>query len=111
MNHSLRAGRGDRQGTQARDRASVVATTIISIVTDALRRWLRGDPADLAGARGEVESVLRDEFDDIVRQIAGERTLADCEMRPPVCVGCGVNRADPPSKMCPGCQAYREHQQ
>jgi rubrerythrin len=96
---------------QARDRAAVVATSIISIITDALRRWLRGEPADLAGVRTQIESLLRDEFADIERQIAGERTLADCEMRPPVCIECGVNRADPPSKMCPGCQAYREHQQ
>lgn len=29
---------------------------------------------------------------------------------PPMCDGCGLNRADPPSKLCPGCQAYREHQ-
>jgi len=30
--------------------------------------------------------------------------------RPPVCEGCGKNRSDPPSKLCPGCQAYRDHQ-
>lgn len=30
--------------------------------------------------------------------------------RPPICEGCGLNRSDPPSKLCPGCQAYREHQ-
>ena len=32
-------------------------------------------------------------------------------MLPPMCEGCDQNRADPPSKLCPGCQAYREHQQ
>ena len=26
------------------------------------------------------------------------------------CRGCWVNWADPPSQLCPGCQAYREHQ-
>lgn len=31
--------------------------------------------------------------------------------RPPICEGCGINRSDPPSKLCPGCQAYQEHQQ
>lgn len=31
--------------------------------------------------------------------------------KPPMCEGCGQNRADPPSPLCPGCQAYREHQQ
>lgn len=30
--------------------------------------------------------------------------------RPPMCEGCGVYRADPPSSLCVGCQAYREHQ-
>ena len=28
---------------------------------------------------------------------------------PPLCDECGVNRADPPSNVCPGCEAYREH--
>lgn len=27
------------------------------------------------------------------------------------CAGCESNFADPPSRLCPGCQAYREHQQ
>lgn len=31
--------------------------------------------------------------------------------KPPMCEGCSVNRSDPPSKLCVGCQAYREHQQ
>lgn len=30
--------------------------------------------------------------------------------RAPICESCGVNRSDPPSKLCPGCQAYQEHQ-
>jgi hypothetical protein len=25
------------------------------------------------------------------------------------CVDCGLNWADPPSQLCPGCEAYREH--
>ena len=27
----------------------------------------------------------------------------------PVCEDCGINPADPPSRICPGCEAYREH--
>lgn len=27
------------------------------------------------------------------------------------CDDCGVHWADPPSALCPGCEAYREHQQ
>jgi len=30
--------------------------------------------------------------------------------RPPMCEECGVYRSDPPSKLCVGCEAYREHQ-
>lgn len=30
--------------------------------------------------------------------------------KPPKCAECGIYRADPPSKVCPGCEAYREHQ-
>lgn len=28
---------------------------------------------------------------------------------PALCDGCDQNPSDPPSKLCPGCQAYREH--
>jgi hypothetical protein len=31
--------------------------------------------------------------------------------KPPMCTGCGVHRADPPSELCVGCEAYKEHQQ
>lgn len=27
-----------------------------------------------------------------------------------VCEGCGIYPADLPSKLCPGCEAYQEHQ-
>jgi hypothetical protein len=26
------------------------------------------------------------------------------------CIECGTNFADPPSRLCPGCEAYWEHQ-
>lgn len=29
---------------------------------------------------------------------------------PPWCEECGSYRSDPPSKLCPGCQAYGDHQ-
>ena len=31
-------------------------------------------------------------------------------VRPRRCVECGVNYADAPSRQCPGCAAYQEHQ-
>lgn len=30
--------------------------------------------------------------------------------KPKKCDKCGINLADPPSKLCPGCEAYKEHQ-
>lgn len=33
----------------------------------------------------------------------------DAGKRPPMCEDCGKDRSDPPSKLCPGCQAYKEH--
>jgi hypothetical protein len=32
------------------------------------------------------------------------------ERRRKRCIECGTNYADPPSRLCPGCEAYREHQ-
>ena len=29
---------------------------------------------------------------------------------PKLCADCGIYPADPPSSLCPGCEAYREHQ-
>ncbi len=29
--------------------------------------------------------------------------------KPKPCIECRVNLADPPSKLCPDCQAYKEH--
>ena len=60
------------------DRSAAVSVTIIAIVTDALRQWLRGDSAaGLGGVRAQVESLLRDEFADIKREAAADRTLSD----------------------------------
>lgn len=33
------------------------------------------------------------------------------ERMPKVCDSCGQNPPDPPSRLCPGCQAYRDHVQ
>lgn len=39
------------------------------------------------------------------------RRLRDGRLTVQRCEGCGSNPADPPSHLCVGCQAYREHQQ
>lgn len=28
---------------------------------------------------------------------------------PPLCESCGQYRSDPPSRLCPGCEAYQDH--
>jgi hypothetical protein len=44
-------------------------------------------------------------------QIEARRQAALAEYRPrrKRCVDCGVHWADPPSQICPGCEAYQEH--
>jgi hypothetical protein len=59
------------------DRAHVVASTVLAIVTDALSEWVHGGSANLAGVHAQIENVLRDEFHDIERQASGDRILAD----------------------------------
>jgi hypothetical protein len=56
----------------AHDRASVTATVILQIVRSALTAWLQRDQAAVASVRGEVEAVLRAEFDDVVRTTLSE---------------------------------------
>lgn len=41
---------------------------------------------------------------------ARRRQRTESVKQPPLCAECGVYRSDPPSRLCPGCQAYREHQ-
>lgn len=40
----------------------------------------------------------------------GDRAKALAGKLPPRCEGCDKDYADPPSRLCPGCQAYRDHQ-
>lgn len=79
---------------QAQDRAAVVTTDILQIITHALLAWVHRETADLAGVRAIVEARVRDEIEAAL---------------PPMCADCGVNRSDPPSKFCPACEAYRGH--
>jgi hypothetical protein len=43
--------------------------------------------------------------DEIAAEDAGKTSEA------PMCESCGVNPADPPGRLCVGCEAYKEHQQ
>jgi hypothetical protein len=60
------------------DRAEVVATAIIQIVTNALRNRLAGGDAPvLADARASIVELLRGEFDDLTRIVRDDVRLRD----------------------------------
>jgi hypothetical protein len=60
----------------ASDRAHVVATSIVAILADALRAWLRDD-VSCRDVRAHIEALLRDEFDDIARMVRDDIRLRD----------------------------------
>jgi rubrerythrin len=58
-------------------------------------------------AEFERQEAMREERLDETRA-----RLAEWRKRYPLpkkCIECGTNYADPPSKLCPGCEAYQEH--
>lgn len=55
----------ERGARSAQDRAAVVTRDIMQIVCDALIAWVHREPADMAGAHDKIESLLRDEFNDV----------------------------------------------
>jgi hypothetical protein len=59
------------------DRASRVATAILQVVREALRTWLYRGHTDPAAMRGEIEAILRDEFEDVARQAANDTRITD----------------------------------
>lgn len=48
-------------------------------------------------------------FDGTRRPSDAQIERVRARRRPRLCEECGVYPADPPSKICPGCEAYREH--
>lgn len=79
---------------------------MLNVNTRTVERWAADNPPApawvleylvewLAAARkGEPELLAK-----------ARETLA-----PPPCEECGARPSDPPSRLCPGCEAYREHQ-
>jgi rubrerythrin len=64
-------------------------------------------------AEGRTRSQVGDALE---RQGVGKKritTTLDCVFGAAngKCEECGVNCADPPSRLCPGCEAYQSHQQ
>lgn len=72
----------------------------------AYRAKAIGDAEYLAGRAAYLTSSKA--FDDAEAAEAAE--AAEDERVAKKCDDCGKNWADPPSRLCPGCQAYQEHQ-
>jgi hypothetical protein len=67
---------------------------------------------------GRAEAALIALSADFIRVPRGETAAtginiaaSSVEKLPKICEDCGENYADPPSRKCPGCEAYAEHQQ
>ena len=58
--------------TVSRDRAGIVATTVLGIVRRALLGWFDRYPTNLAATHAEIETLLREEFADVARQTLTE---------------------------------------
>ena len=56
----------------AKDRAAVVSRKIEQIIRDALIAWVHRERADVTGAQDAIESLLRDEFNDVARTTLNE---------------------------------------
>ena len=61
----------------AQDRAAVVTTAILQVVRGVFTAWLHGEPADMAGARDAIASLLRDELDAHTHATLNEMRLDD----------------------------------
>ncbi|MGC2823658.1 MAG: hypothetical protein WA322_05405 [Pseudolabrys sp.] len=62
----------------SQDRAGVVSRAVLQIVTRELRAWADGEPdADIAAVCPEIESILRNEFQEIACQVRDEIAVTD----------------------------------
>lgn len=88
----------------------------ISRACPACRAWGRHDTRPLlhAARLAYQATCARCGHTWPCRITAGDRLALQKELRafskPPLCEECARYRADPPSRLCPGCEAYREHQ-
>lgn len=99
---------GNRQSLSARESYR----RAYHAMTDAELRALLARRCELAETyeaayRGRGDPVVGSVCQAINRSMAAIREEMARRKR---CEGCGVNWADPPSKLCSGCQAYRDHQ-
>lgn len=65
---------------------------------------------EYTSAAERMQEELQTQFDLGFKAVGGTITPIDQLGEPALCEGCGVNAADPPSRLCPGCKTYQEHQ-
>ena len=58
--------------SHARDRAAAATTAVIQVLKVALLAWFDCADADITAARSEIEMLLRNEFEEIARQVRDE---------------------------------------
>lgn len=91
----------------------------IGRLKETLRAILNSDMAQAAEDEGRVVPEL-----EAARRVLDEargaesgvpdfgavlRAAREKRKFPPMCVECGRYASDPPSRLCPGCEAYKEH--
>ena len=77
---------------------------------ELITRWANDAAAPRLSVRSNsaLRTLNSSMFDDITRA-ARELVAASVGKFPKICEDCGKNYADPPSRVCPGCEAYTEH--
>ena len=63
--------------SHTQDRAATVTTAVIQVLRVALLAWFDSADTDIAEARSEIEMLLRNEFEEIGRQVRDEIALTD----------------------------------
>jgi hypothetical protein len=70
------------------------------------KEWLDADILlDVTGGDGSLSAPMNRK-----QRRARAKTAAPKTVHRKRCRDCGTNWADPPSPLCPGCDAYQEHQ-
>ena len=94
------------------DRRRAAVTDVLQGSTDLLEIV-----KELAEAGSEIVEALLEGFPHVDIQAAHKRWTAVLAryrkevglLLPAKCAACGIYPADPPSSLCPGCEAYKEH--
>jgi len=97
----------------AEDNAGILAAAVAlcwharPVLTDPIEDFMQ-TPQEWWGMQTEMERRLHIGRARVACS-AWEAYWTEHEAFSEMCIKCGVNHRDPPSKLCPGCEAYQEH--